>query len=288
MRVTGHVTGVMLLRGETRVILEVLTLLRGRIVTRSRVAVVVHVTGVSGSLGESGRTRRTSIIRGDRQRLAVLEALQSTGGPVLLSGLLIKAGDDRRAPGDPRDRLFLLPDAALSVAAESITITIATAVSRGHLGRLGNGGSLDAVEVDAAGARVGPGLAGGLSPFLVPQLSTGQLPVRIVHLGNALRGDGVGIGDAGRTLGRKGPPLDIGPTQLEINEEQEGSREHEQAAQGQTAVEVPGRLDLPRPADGQGRGLGLAVGQRHDDDLLVEVLARQQLAIGGLGGVEGD
>jgi len=95
-------------------------------------------------------------------------------------------------------------------------------------------------------------------------------------------------GARGRPLGRTGTPIDIGAAQLEVDEEQEGPHEHEEAAQNQSPVEVPGRLHLALPADGQAGSRGLAVGHGHDDDLLVDVLARQHGAVGVLAGVEGD
>ena len=219
---------------------------------------------------------------------------------MLLGGGLVKTGDDRRASGKPGNRMVALPAVALTVGGGSVTEpasgagtepgggAVVVALSRERLRHLGGGGCLNAVEVDTPGARVGPGLARGLGALLVPQLSPGQPSVGIVHLGDALGGDRVGVGDTGRPLGRTGTPIDIGAAQLEVDEEQEGSYEHEDAAQNQSPVEVPGGLHLALPADGQTGSRGLAVGHGHDDDLLVEVLVGQHGAVGVLAGVEGD
>ena len=301
---TRHVAGVVLRRREAGVVRGTGGLLGDLVHARSHVtATDTNTGGVAESRGVEGgrRVGDLSSIRGDGQRLTVKEVFRLPGGPVLLGGGLIKSGDDRRASGDAGNRMLALPTVALTVGGVgSITEPTAGAgtepnggavvVAAGGEGLrcLGGGGRLDAVEVDAPSARVGPGFTRGLGALLVPQLSAGEPSVGIIHLGDALGGDRVGVGDAGRPLGRTGTPIDIGAAQLEVDEEQEGSYEHEDTAQNQSPVEVPGRLHLALPADGQAGSRSLAVGHGHDDDLLVEVLVRQHGAVGVLAGVEGD
>ena len=113
-----HVAGVVLRRCEAGVVRGV-GALAGHLVRAHG-----HVTGTdtgadavseSRGVGVSRRVGGVGSIRGDGQRLAVLEALRLPGGPVLPGGCLIKTWDDGRASGKAGNRVVALLAVALTV-----------------------------------------------------------------------------------------------------------------------------------------------------------------------------